>query len=252
VTAAGTAPVLTGPRKATLARDVAMRLAAEEYQRFLRQLQRLAPADWQAATDCPAWDVRALVGHVVGMTEMSASLPEQMRQMRAAGKAGGVFIDALTALQVTKHKDATPDRLVARLATVGPKAAKGRRRTPGFIRGRTMPVPQAVGGVEESWTLGYLVDVILTRDTWMHRIDIARATGKDLELTPEHDGLIVADVVEDWAARHGQPCRLHLSGPAGGIWSFGAGGPQLTEDAVDFCRGLSARGTAALGTEVPF
>ncbi|MCU1589374.1 MAG: hypothetical protein JWP11_630 [Frankiales bacterium] len=252
MTAAGTAPAVTGPRKPVLQRDVAMRLAADEYQRFLGQLQRLAPADWKAATDCPAWDVRALVGHVVGMTEMSASLPEQMRQMRAAGKADGVFIDALTALQVAKHKDATPEQLVARLATVGPKAAKGRRRTPGFIRRRTMPVPQAVGGVDESWTLGYLVDVILTRDTWMHRIDLARATGKDLELTPEHDGVIVADVVAEWAARHGQPCRLHLTGPAGGIWSFGAGGPEITEDAVDFCRGLSARGSAALGTAVPF
>ena len=39
--------------------------------------------------------------------------------------------------------------------------------------------------------------MILTRDTWMHRVDISRATGRDLVLTAEHDGRIVADVVDE-------------------------------------------------------
>jgi uncharacterized protein (TIGR03083 family) len=240
------------PRRSALARDVAMRLAATEYERFLAQLRRLDPSDWVRATDCPAWNVRDLAGHVVGMTEMSASFPEQLRQMRAAGKADGVFIDALTALQVAKHSGSTTDELVRRFAVVGPKAAKGRRRTPGFVRRRTMPVKQDVGGVEESWTLGFLVDVVLTRDTWMHRMDVARAVAVQPELTPEHDGLLVADVVAEWAQRHGQPCELTLTGPAGGRWSFGSGGPEIVDDAVDFCRGLSGRGSPALATEVPF
>jgi uncharacterized protein (TIGR03083 family) len=242
----------TAPRVSALDRSVAMRLAADEYDRMVGQLRRLAATDWGRPTDCPAWDVRQLVGHTVGMTEMAASFPEQLRQMKAAGKAGGVFIDALTALQVEKHKSDTPDVLVERLAKVGPKAAKGRRRTPGFIRRRPMPELQNVGGVDEAWTVGYLVDVILTRDTWMHRVDIARAAGQEVELTAAHDGVMVADVVAEWAGRHGQPCRLTLTGPAGGTWTFGSGGAPLTEDAIEFCRGLSGRGGPALGTEVPF
>lgn len=252
MTAPGAVAATTGPRPAMLQRDVAVRLAAQENARFLAQLRRLAPAHWARPTDCPSWDVKALVGHVVGMAEMAASLPEQMRQMRAAGKADGVFIDALTALQVAKHAEDTPEELVARYAVIGPKAAKGRQRTPGFVRRRTMPVPQAVGGVEEKWSLGFLVDVILTRDTWMHRIDVARAVGQEPELTADHDGLLVADVVAEWAGRHARPCTLTLTGPAGGSWTFGAGGPEITGDAVEFCRGLSGRGAAALGTEVPF
>lgn len=240
------------PRRAVLDRAVAMRLAAAENERFLSQLRRLQPADWSQPTDCPAWDVRSLAGHVVGMTEMSASIPEQLRQMRAAGKAGGVFIDALTALQVAKHRADTTEELLARYAAVGPKGAAGRRRTPGFIRKRPLPQPQSVGGQEETWTVGFLVDVILTRDTWMHRMDVARAVGQEPVLTADHDGVLVDDVVKEWAARHGQPCALRLAGPAGGSWTFGSGGPELTADAVEFCRRLSGRGEAALGTEVPF
>jgi uncharacterized protein (TIGR03083 family) len=243
---------MTAARRSALERGVAMRLAADEYGRFLDQLRALSPADWQAPTECPGWDVRALVAHVVGMTEFSATIPEQLRQLLAARRAGGVFIDALTALQVAKHAAASPRDLIERYAVIGPKAAKGRRRTPRFIRAQTMPVPQAVGGVEEKWKLGFLVDVIFTRDTWMHRVDIARATSRQLVLTPEHDGALVADVVAEWAQRHGQPCRLSLTGPAGGTWAFGVGGPELVEDAVEFCRGLSGRGLPALGTEVPF
>jgi uncharacterized protein (TIGR03083 family) len=252
MTATSVATAASSPRRSALERRIAMKLAADENARFLAQLQRLAAADWTAQTECPAWDVRALVGHVVGMGEFAASVPEQMKQLLAARKRGGLFIDALTGLQVDKHRGETTEQIVARYAVIGPKAAKGRRRTPAPIRAVTMPVPQVVGGIEEKWKLGYLVDVILTRDTWMHRIDVARAVGQSPELTADHDGAIVADVVAEWAGRHGQPIRLTLTGPAGGTWSFGAGGPELTEDAIDFCRGLSGRGPAALGTEVPF
>lgn len=248
----GTAPTAVPPRRAALDRPTALRLAAAEYARFLAQLRRLAPGDWARSTDCAGWDVRSLVGHVVGMTEMSATLPEQAKQLRAATKAGGEFIDALTALQVAKHAGDTSEELVARYAVVAPKAAKGRRRTPGFVRSRRLPIPQTVGSSREDWTFGFLVDVILTRDTWMHRVDVARAVGLELELTPEHDGVLVADVVAEWAGRHGRPCTLVLTGPAGGRWVLGGGGPEHVQDAVDFCRGLSGRGEPALATPVPF
>lgn len=117
-----------------------------------------------------------------------------------------------------------------------------------------MPVPQEVNGREEEWTIGYLTETILTRDPWMHRMDIARATGREPVLTPDHDGVLVADVVAEWAGRHGLPYRLRLTGPAGGSWSAGSDGPDIEMDAIDFCRVLSGRdsGDGLLTTEVPF
>jgi hypothetical protein len=144
---------------------------------------------------------------------------------------------------------------------VAPRAAAGRRRTPALVRRIALadqPVDET-GSQTEKWTLGYLTDVILTRDTWMHRSDLAAATGRAMTLTPEHDGILVADVVSEWAARHREPCTITLSGPAGGAWTFDgtadrgdAAAYQL--DAVEFCRILSGRGSGSglLATRVPF
>jgi hypothetical protein len=109
-------------------------------------------------------------------------------------------------------------------------------------------------GGSETWRMGYLLDIVLTRDTWMHRADLAKATGRAMELTAEHDGRIVADAVAEWGRRHGQPFVVHLTGVAGGTFTQGEGGEQITMDAVDFCRILSGRGTGEglLQQLVPF
>jgi len=253
-------PADLAPRRPQLRHREAMRLAATEYDRVVRALAALAPEDWTRPTDCPDWDVRQLACHVVGMAAMASSPRETARQQREAraehAVRGGPMVDSLTAVQVRERRTRTPEQVVTEARAVAPKAARGRRLTPAFIRRRPFAGPQLVNGVEERWTVGYLVDVILTRDCWMHRVDLARACGARLELTAEHDGAIVRDVVHEWAARHGRPYRLELTGPAGGQWSSdrnGAGEP-IRADAVDFCRTLSGRetGVGLLSTEVPF
>jgi len=253
-TAAAVQP--TGARRSALDRKVAMQLATTEYERFVAQLRQLRPEQWSAPTACSAWDVHAMSCHVLGMADFFASMREQMRQMRAAKKAGGLFIDALTGLQVDKHRHLSPDAVVAQLAEVTPRAARGRRRVPAPMRRMTMkdqPVDET-GAMTEAWTMGFLVDVIITRDVWMHRSDIAQAVGREMQLTPDHDGVIVADIVAEWAARHGRACTLTLTGPAGGSWSWGGGGPSYELDAVQFCRILCGRGSGEglLATRVPF
>lgn len=113
------------------------------------------------------------------------------------------------------------------------------------------------GPVHETWQLGYLIDTIYLRDLWMHRVDAAVAVGQPLELAAEHDGRIVADVVSEWARRHGQPFVLELAGQIGATYVSdpGARGAEHASlDAVEFCRALAGRvpATGLLATVVPF
>jgi uncharacterized protein (TIGR03083 family) len=246
-TTVGTVPPLARPETSAL--------AATENQRVLELLRSLGDDDWSRPTDCPAWDVRALAGHVLGGMEAFASLGEFVHQMRSGRKAAGdrPFIDGMTEVQVRDRAGLTREQLLGRLAEVGRRAARGRGRVPGLLR--RLPLKQELpGGTKETWPMGYLLDVILTRDTWMHRVDIARATSRPLVLSPDHDGRIVADVAAEWARRHGQPFTLHLEGAAGGSFISGTGGEEITIDAVEFCRILSGRATGAglLTQEVPF
>jgi uncharacterized protein (TIGR03083 family) len=253
MTATDTRPT-TKPRRSALDPDVAMRLAATEYQRFLGQLRTLDDGEWALPTDCPAWDVREMAAHSLGMAEMVTSFRENVRQNRTAQGRGGVFIDALTGLQVEERAGMRPSEIVSRYEAVLPSAVRGRRRMLRLLGRLPLPVPQTLNGMQERWTFGYLFATILTRDPWMHRVDIARATGRQLDLSAEHDGAIVADVVAEWEGRHDSPYALRLTGVAGGTWARGTGGPELELDAVEFCRTISGRGTGTglLAVEVPF
>jgi uncharacterized protein (TIGR03083 family) len=246
----------------TIERPTAMRLAQTEYQRITDAVDALQSEDWARPTDCPAWDVRLLVAHIAGMTNLFSTPVEVARQMRAAKarqQPGQAEVDALTAVQVEERRHYGPEELRAELHRVGPRGAKGRRRVPGFLRRRRLPGAEVVNGAPETWSVGYLTDVILTRDPWMHRLDLARATGREPVLTVDHDGVIVADIVAEWARRHGQPYRLELTGPAGASWSSGASAEEIVMDAADFCRVISGRPGPdggqtweLLATQVPF
>ena len=140
------------PRESALSRPVATRLAAAEYDRCTEMFRSLRPAEWAMATDCPAWNVRQMAAHMLGMAEMAASIRENVRQQRKAARlagVGGVYLDALTQLQVDERADWTPEQITARFAARGPKAAAGSRRAPALVRRRTMPQRQEVNGVRE-------------------------------------------------------------------------------------------------------
>lgn len=235
--------------------DEWMRLAEVEYSRLLAVVDQLTDSDWSRPTDCTEWDVKAIVGHLLGMCERNADPREAQRQgARAAeivAQRGGLRLDALTGLQVDEHAHLTAAELVSNLHEAASKSLAGRSTT--SEEARAALYSPALPG-EGTWTVGYGVDVIQTRDPWIHRIDICRAVGRTIHLTADHDGRIVADVVREWSERHGRPVTLVLDGPAGGTFVAGDAGPEIRVDAVEFCRILSGRahGTGLLTTPVPF
>jgi uncharacterized protein (TIGR03083 family) len=238
-----------------LEREEAMQRAETEIDRLLATVDDLSDTDWMRPTECVEWTVRDTLCHLLGMWELQADPEERARQIKAAAQAaqrsGKLRIDELTALQVSERAHLSPADLRQALHDAAPRGLAARANLPPELR--ATPYDPAIPGAG-MWTFGYLFDVIHTRDPWMHRIDICRATGRELALSADHDGRIIEDVVAEWARKHGQPFVAELTGPAGGRYISGTGGESIHLDAIEFCRILSGRapGTGLLATPIIF
>ena len=229
-----------------ITRDTDARAVARAaYDQLLGLLRQLEPAHWDAPTDCEAWHVADMVRHLAGAAKGCASVPELVRQQvwgaLHAREYDGNALDATNDLQVEDHAHLSPGQLVALLVQRAPKAVAGRLRTPGLVRRVDVTVADSGSsvGMPATLNLGHLMDAVYTRDVWLHSIDIERATGVPVDRRGEPDARIVEDVVAEWAARHGEPFELTLTGPAGGRYRQGTGGEHLELDAIEFCRSVS-------------
>jgi uncharacterized protein (TIGR03083 family) len=227
-----------------LAPDQVAEVATAELQASLVLLEGLDERDWARPTDCAGWTVHDLVAHMVGQYQAAASTRMYLRRHRQAHRRYPTLsrLDADNRQQLDELGGHSGQELVAMLAAVGPKAIRARRRVPGLVRrlhvGRMYPEEPLADD-----RLGYVLDVLGLRDPWMHRVDLARATGRPLALGA-HDRVIVAQVVADLGrAWSGPLVVLELTGPAGGRWALGDGSPVATvrADAVDYLRALSGR-----------
>jgi uncharacterized protein (TIGR03083 family) len=222
-------------------RATAAEAATGQSTAYLDQLRDLAEADWCRPTDCVLWDVRQIAAHVTGAFEEGARTGVMVRHMRAARRLAPpmAMVDALNGVQIADRRDVPGPAIVDDLEHVVAKAIRRRRRMPSVVRAMKVPGEDLPAGS----TLGYLFDVIYTRDVWMHRVDTARATGRML---PPADGdeEVVAQVVRDldrlW---QGPAFVLDLTGVGAGRWQIGAGTPTTTvrADSVEFLRMLSGR-----------
>jgi uncharacterized protein (TIGR03083 family) len=244
---------------APLTRIERIALAAEERRRWLVLLSDLDEAEWGAPSGCEGWTVKDVAAHLAGQGEQLANPVAAAKQGRAGRRLarGRALVDGITEHQVRVRAGKWPHEVVAELERVLPAAERSRRRFPWTSSRLAMrvEVPQPDGSItKERWPLAYMAQV-LTRDLWMHRIDVSQALGRRMELTARHDGRLLEDVVVDWARRHGQPFDLRLTGPAGGHWTRGDGGTYLERDAVEFARGLFGRAApppSPLAAVVPF
>lgn len=221
-----------------------VQLAQTESDRWIGLVDAFSVDDWQRPSGCEGWTVADLVRHLIGQAEQLASFQAALRQSRAGKKLarGRALIDGITEHQVASAAQVPPAQLATHLASALPRAAKARESWPRTSTrlGMKIEVPRPSGIRKERWTFAYMSQV-MTRDLWMHRVDLDTAGVRPLQLTPQHDGRIVADVVADWARRHGRPFDLTLTGPAGGHWQVPGDGPALEQDAVRFCKGLFGR-----------
>lgn len=222
-------------------------MATAELDRFLALIRQLDEADWEKPTDCTLWNVRQILAHQAGAYAGFAGWSEFIRQWSQLLKRrapGELPVDVVNRRQVEDRAQAAPADLIKELETVGPKAIDVRRRLPRLLRALRLPFGPPLGMAR----VDYLTDLIYTRDTWSHRLDICRATQRPMTLTVDHDGRLMALVVRDLAAQMCKPLTnrsviVQVLGPAGGSWRIGSGEvtAMLQADAVDFIRLTSGR-----------
>lgn len=242
-------------------RTDAGQLAEAAYNSFIALADDLTPQEWKTPTECSEWTVDDMVGHVIGAAKSCASIREMVRQQRWGLKHRREHadnpLDAVNALQVAEHAELSPAEKVRVLRQIAPRAVTGRLRMPRLVRAVNVPLASTGStalGMPDRLNLGHLVDVVYTRDVWMHTIDIARAVGRSPDLSGAHHARLIADIVAEWVDRHQQPVDLMLTGPAGGHFRYGREPERMELDAVEFCRVLSGRapGSGLLGTRVIF
>lgn len=212
--------------------------AAAGYAALVEQLKQLDPAEWDAQTDCDRWNVHDVVAHIVGWMEMLRSFKETRHIVRSGWrrrKELGNILDAGNEQQVEDRRNLSPEELIARIEGLAPGLVRFRAR--GGAIGRGIPIydPVVVGASN----LGFMLNVIFTRDILMHRIDIARATGRGFELE-DADRPVMADVIKDWAKRSKADAIVSLEGL--GTYIAGTGvGVRISGSVADFCRVMTKR-----------
>jgi uncharacterized protein (TIGR03083 family) len=143
--------------------------------------------------------------------------------------------DGINDLQLAERSGKLPKELTAELSRVGPVAVK--KWAYQFRFAKLFGLPHPVPG----WlSMRHLMWVIHSRDTWMHRLDICRATNRKFEQTVGHDTriaeLVMLDVARSPSRQGHSAVIIDLSGVSGGVWKIGSGEASSTVkmDVLDF------------------
>jgi uncharacterized protein (TIGR03083 family) len=237
-----------------LRHEEAILINAEEYKRFFELVTSLADDDWNKQTACSLWTVQDIVAHqaahVVSFTSLGSFFsqlnPLDMWPYLAKGMS---ILDAWNQSQVELRESRSPQELIDEIRNAMPQSLQGRDKIPAWLRGLTLPLP----GFDQPRSMGYLFDLIYTRDMWMHRVDICSATGRKMPLDSSHDARINALIVRDLAMKsksglNGRSAILQLTGTAGGTYRIGqnlTADTTIEIDTLDFCILTSGREKAA-------
>ncbi|WP_433008072.1 maleylpyruvate isomerase family mycothiol-dependent enzyme [Kribbella sp. CA-294648] len=208
-------------------------------------LDTIDGTEWKRRTVCTEWDVADIVGHLCGQAEdvnKPWSFPLRDRRARRAYPTISL-IDAHMLVQADDHRGTPPDVLRQRFGKLWGKATRTISRNPALIRNLQVKI-DGIPGFEKI-SLGFIQDILLTRDLWMHRNDVCQALGREFDAGPYAVELIaqVMRDLEDGPFWQGTPVTLTLTGQGGGTYRLGRGEPIATvsTDAVGYMRTLSGR-----------
>lgn len=220
---------------------------AAEIAAWLELLRSLSADDWGRATVCTEWDVADIVGHLIGQAdEVLRPWAFPRRELRARRRyPDGARFDRHMMVQADEYRGTPPAELIARFERRWTRASRTILRLPRPIRAASITIDDIPDPKFKHASLGYVHDVLLPRDLWMHRDDVCQAVGRPFD-PGRHAFDLIAQVVLDlqcsgfWS---GPAVVVELTGPGGARFRLGTGEPIGTAavDAVGYMRTLSGR-----------
>jgi uncharacterized protein (TIGR03083 family) len=213
-------------------------LGAFQNQQMLRLLRTLDADEWDAPTDCERWSVKDIVAHLIGWAECFSSFKELRHQFGASirrRKELGNPVNAQNEQQVEDRRHLTPDEMIERFETSIARFLRFRMKVGRYAH----YVPYYDPSIIKFSNLGYIARVIFTRDVFMHRVDISRATNRPVVLEAE-DASLLSDVVRDWARRNDVDATIDL-GSVGTFLAGDSGRATIAGDGSEFARVMTGR-----------
>lgn len=230
----------------------AIKLLEAQVDAFVELAGDLDEDAWQQPTAHAGWTVHEVLAHVTGQIQELANFGTFITRVRAARQRypDRFWLDAHDRVQLDELVPIAPAGLIAELARRAPVAARILRGVPGSVR--SLPVSTLVPWLRlPDDRLGYLHDVLLPRNIWLARLDVAEAVGREHRFD-DHDRTIVAQVVRDITHQWREaPVTVELTGPAGGFWTIGTGPPTaaVRVAAIGLVRHLAGRLGPALAID---
>lgn len=139
---------------------------------FTDLLEELDADEWQAQTDLPGWDVKAVASHIAHLEGILAGNPEETAEVGQPDHVTGLM-GLYTEVGVVNRRDASPDAIINEIRS----AATARHTTlladpPTDASAKPDPI---FGGVPWDWRT-----LLRNRplDVWMHEQDIRRAVDR--------------------------------------------------------------------------
>ncbi len=171
-----------------------LRVGRAQHLRLIDEVRDLTPEQWDTVTECPAWTVRDMVGHVASAARFPGNpllfiVDAQIGRFRYRGRSS---LDAANEVGIDRHRSLSTAELLELLR----RRTMSGRDTPGWMRRRLTND----AALPSYTTIGSFVDTILTRDTWLHRHDIGRAVGREPVSDPS-DAEVVEQVIRDLGPR---------------------------------------------------
>ncbi|GAA1605996.1 hypothetical protein GCM10009804_72640 [Kribbella hippodromi] len=211
--------------------------------------------EWTRRTVCDEWDVADIAGHLIGQAEDVNRMLSFPRRYRKAKRVYPevVRIDAHMMVQADEHRGTPPAELRVLFDQVWAKATRKISKNPELFRRVSLSME---GFDDVRLSLGYIQDILLARDLWMHRDDVCQALQRPFDAGPYAVDLVAQvmyDVIDGpyWGDR--PAVELELTGPGGAIYQLGRDEPvgRASVDAVAYMRTLSGRDDAPVVTGDP-